>query len=70
MKEIASIISRLENNYRVPFTLFYGGKTYAEIAEEMDLSEDEVRERIFLTRKKIKSIIATEYSTNLLTEAV
>ena len=70
MKELAKIINTLEKSHRIPFSLFYKGSTYGEIAEEMNLSESEVRERIFDTRKKIKSIIAAEYSTTLLAEAV
>jgi len=53
-KEILKSIRSLEDEYRVPFTMFLDGYKYKEIAEKLDLPLGTVKSRIFFTRKKLE----------------
>lgn len=52
-KEIIKCINTLEANYKIPFNLFLEGFKYKEIAEKLKLPLGTVKNRIFLTRKKL-----------------
>jgi RNA polymerase sigma-70 factor (ECF subfamily) len=52
-KEINKIIDTLEDEYKVPFTMFVDGFKYKDIAEELELPIGTVKSRIFLARKKL-----------------
>jgi RNA polymerase sigma-70 factor (ECF subfamily) len=52
-KEIRRCIELLEDDYKIPFTRFYNGFKYKEIADEMNLPIGTVKSRIFLARKKL-----------------
>jgi RNA polymerase sigma-70 factor (ECF subfamily) len=52
-KEITKAINALDDDYKVPFTRYYDGFKYKEIAEELDLPIGTVKSRIFLARKKL-----------------
>ena len=60
-KEIHNSIDALEDEYRIPFTMFFEGYKYKEIAKELDLPLGTVKSRIFFTRKKMKKLLH-EYS--------
>lgn len=62
-REIISSIRRLDDDYRIPFTMFLDGYKYKEIAEELDLPLGTVKSRIFFTRKKLEKVLG-EYSPN------
>lgn len=62
-KEITKSIDALEDEYRVPFTMFLDGYKYKEIAEELDLPLGTVKSRIFFTRKKLEKALQ-DYSNN------
>ncbi len=62
-KEIHNSIDALEDEYRIPFIMFFEGYKYKEIAEELDLPLGTVKSRIFFTRKKLKKSLK-EYSDN------
>jgi len=62
-KEITQSIESLEDEYRVPFTMFLDGYKYKEIAEELDLPLGTVKSRIFFTRKKLEKALH-DYSNN------
>ncbi|WP_372949682.1 sigma-70 family RNA polymerase sigma factor [Mariniphaga sp.] len=62
-KEIHNSIDALEDEYRIPFTMFFEGYKYKEIAEELDLPLGTVKSRIFFTRQKLKKSLK-EYSDN------
>jgi RNA polymerase sigma factor (sigma-70 family) len=62
-KEILRKIDALEDEYRIPFTMFIEGYKYKEIAEELDLPLGTVKSRIFFTRKKLEKSLR-EYSNN------
>jgi RNA polymerase sigma-70 factor (ECF subfamily) len=62
-KEILKSIDELEDEYRIPFTMFLDGYKYKEIAEELELPLGTVKSRIFFTRKKLEKSLH-EYSNN------
>ncbi len=61
--EINRSIQALEDDYRIPFTMFLEGYKYKEIADELDLPLGTVKSRIFFTRKKLEKVLG-EYSMN------
>ncbi|WP_317898993.1 RNA polymerase sigma factor [Aurantibacillus circumpalustris] len=50
-KEIIKHIESLEDGYKVPFTRYYLGYKYEEIAKEMSLPLGTIKSRIFIARK-------------------
>jgi len=62
-KEIYRKINSLEDDYRIPFTMFLEGFKYKEIADELNLPLGTVKSRIFFTRKKLEKVLA-DYSLN------
>jgi len=62
-KEIIDKIKGLDDEYRIPFTMFLDGFKYKEIADELNLPLGTVKSRIFFTRKKLEKILQ-EYSFN------
>ncbi len=50
-KEIIKKIESLDEDYKVPFTRYYNGYKYEEIAHEMQLPLGTVKSRIFIARK-------------------
>ncbi|MBN1821868.1 MAG: sigma-70 family RNA polymerase sigma factor [Prolixibacteraceae bacterium] len=60
-KEINKSINALENEYKVPFTMFLEGYKYKEIADQLDLPLGTVKSRIFFTRKKLEKSL-NEYA--------
>jgi RNA polymerase sigma-70 factor (ECF subfamily) len=57
-KEITKSIVALEDEYRIPFTMFLDGYKYKEIAEELNLPLGTVKSRIFFTRKKLEKSLS------------
>ena len=53
VKNINKAIESLEDEYKVPFTRYFDGFKYKEIADELDLPIGTVKSRIFLARKKL-----------------
>ena len=62
-QEIHKTIDALEDEYRIPFTMFLDGYKYKEIAEELEIPLGTVKSRIFFTRKKLEKSLS-EYSNN------
>ncbi len=60
-QEINKNIQALEDEYRIPFTMFLDGYKYKEIADELNLPLGTVKSRIFFTRKKLEKSL-NEYS--------
>lgn len=61
-KDILNKIENLEDQYKIPFTRYYNGFKYEEIAQEMQLPLGTVKSRIFLARKQL--MVAIEKSMN------
>ncbi|MEP1035360.1 RNA polymerase sigma factor [Ekhidna sp.] len=54
MKDIKSAIDSLKDMYKVPFTLYFRGFKYHEIAEKLDIPIGTVKNRIHIARKELK----------------
>lgn len=52
-KQIVKAIDALEDDYKIPFTRYYDGYKYKEIADELNLPIGTVKSRIFLARKRL-----------------
>jgi len=52
-KQIVKAIDALEEDYKIPFTRYYDGFKYKEIADELNLPIGTVKSRIFLARKRL-----------------
>ncbi|MES2514916.1 MAG: RNA polymerase sigma factor [Bacteroidota bacterium] len=61
-KDIINKIEKLEDQYKIPFTRYYNGFKYEEIAQEMQLPLGTVKSRIFLARKQL--MLAIEKTMN------
>lgn len=66
MKELSSIVAELSDTYRVPFTMFYNGYQYSEIATQMGLPIGTVKSRIFFARKELKAAVTDKYGDNVM----
>jgi RNA polymerase sigma-70 factor (ECF subfamily) len=62
-EEISNSISQLDEEYRIPFSMFLEGYKYKEIADELNLPLGTVKSRIFFSRKRLEKIL-TGYSRN------
>lgn len=69
MIELETILANLSDTYRIPFSMFYEGYAYLEIAEKMGLPIGTVKSRIFFARKQLKGAVTAKYGENVL-EAV
>jgi RNA polymerase sigma factor (sigma-70 family) len=50
-KEILKQVENLDDDYKIPFTRYYTGYKYEEIAEELHLPLGTIKSRIFIARK-------------------
>lgn len=61
MEELNERLINLAEGYRQPFTLFFEGYRYDEIAERMDIPLGTVKSRIFYARRKLRKEVKGEY---------
>lgn len=54
LMEISNAIEHLNNELRVPFSLYVSGYKYNEIAEQLELPLGTVKSRIFFARKELQ----------------
>lgn len=52
-EEIEDNIEKLDDDFKLPFSMHTSGYKYKEIADELDLKIGTVKSRIFFTRKKL-----------------
>jgi len=57
-KEIIRQIETLEDQYKVPFTRYYNGFKYEEIAHQMKLPLGTIKSRIFIARKLLMKALS------------
>ncbi len=57
-KEIYKAVEVLEDEYKIPFEMYFEGYKYKEIAEHLDLPIGTVKSRIFLARKQLMDALA------------
>ena len=56
-KEIIKHIETLDEQYKIPFTRYYNGYKYEEIANEMHLPLGTIKSRIFIARKLLMNAL-------------
>ncbi len=54
-KHLTKAVDALEDDYKIPFTRYFDGYKYKEIADELNLPIGTVKSRIFLARKRLMS---------------
>ena len=52
-KELLKAVNSLDEEYKIPFTRYFDGYKYKEIANELKLPIGTVKSRIFLARKRL-----------------
>lgn len=52
-KQILAAIEGLEDDYKLPFNMYFDGYKYKEIAEHFNLPIGTIKSRIFLARKEL-----------------
>ena len=57
-KDILRCISKLNDELRVPFQMFFDGHKYKEIADYLQLPIGTVKSRIFLARKQLMTALS------------
>jgi len=57
-KEISNTIERMDNDYKIPFSMYFEGYKYKEIADDLNLPIGTVKSRIFLARKQLMEALA------------
>jgi RNA polymerase sigma factor (sigma-70 family) len=62
-KDINQKLDSLENEYRVPFKMYFEGYKYKEIANSLNIPIGTVKSRIFIARKKLIDLLSA-YSRN------
>ena len=65
MGELLDMIDGMTDTYSVPFSMFYEGYKYEEIASYLDLPIGTVKSRIFFARRKLREAIQLRYPKNL-----
>ncbi|HKK87715.1 MAG TPA: RNA polymerase sigma factor [Saprospiraceae bacterium] len=61
MKELNRMLEELDDSLSVPFSMYYTGFKYQEIADELGLPLGTVKSRIFFARKELKQKISKRY---------
>jgi RNA polymerase sigma-70 factor (ECF subfamily) len=59
LKELTTLIGRLDPMYSMPFMMFFQGFEYSEIATHLRLPIGTVKSRIFVARSKMKALIGS-----------
>ena len=57
IQEISKAIEQLNDDLRVPFSMFVTGYKYHEIAEKLDLPLGTIKSRIFFTRQELQKVL-------------
>ena len=56
-REILKKIDILQDEYKIPFTMYFDGYKYKEIADYLDLPIGTVKSRIFLARRQLMTML-------------
>ncbi len=65
MKELRSMVDSLCETNRIPFEMYVDGFCYLEIAEQLSVPIGTVKSRIFMARKRLKHVIASNYGAKI-----
>lgn len=55
MQEITKAIAELNDDIKIPFTLFLNGYKYHEIAQKLNIPLGTIKSRIFFARKELQN---------------
>lgn len=58
MRDINEAIDSLKDMYKIPFTLYFKGFKYHEIAERLSIPIGTVKNRIHIARKELKDVLS------------
>lgn len=58
MEDINTALGKLNEDYYIPFTMYYEGYKYHEIAEHLDIPIGTVKTRIHVARKSMKKTLS------------
>ena len=58
MRDIKSAIDNLKDMYKVPFTMYFRGFKYHEIADRLNIPIGTVKNRIHIARKELKDVLS------------
>lgn len=61
MEELGNMLNELDSSLEVPFSMYYKGFKYQEIANELAIPLGTVKSRIFFARRELKDLIARRY---------
>jgi RNA polymerase sigma factor (sigma-70 family) len=65
MEDIQKAVGNLEDTYKMPFTMYFRGFKYHEIANKLDIPIGTVKNRIHIARKELKDKLKMyEYYNN------
>lgn len=57
MRDMKSAINNLKDMYKIPFTLYFKGFKYHEIADKLNIPIGTVKNRIHIARKELKEVL-------------
>ena len=57
IQEVTKAVTELNNELKVPFSLYLNGYKYHEIAEKLDMPLGTVKSRIFFARKELQNAL-------------
>ena len=66
IQEITKAINGLNNELKVPFSMFLSGYKYNEIADKLDVPLGTVKSRIFFARQELQKVLGVFYKLNYL----
>lgn len=62
IQEITKAINGLNNELKVPFSMFLSGYKYNEIADKLDVPLGTVKSRIFFARQELQKVLKLEFN--------
>lgn len=57
LRDVNNAIENLKDMYKIPFTMYFSGFKYHEIAEKLDIPIGTVKNRIHIARKELKEAL-------------
>ena len=66
IQEITKAINGLNNELKVPFSMFLSGYKYNEIADKLDVPLGTVKSRIFFARQELQKVLKTDMKPKII----
>lgn len=64
LKEIKFVINNLEDDLKIPFSMYLDGYKYNEISDELEMPLGTVKSRIFFARRELRRNLAGAWNVN------